>query len=426
MAIDSVQVDDNPFEAFDRSTGAGTVDDPYPRFAELRRRGAVHKVSLKAREAVIGGAVKGGRLDTGGAAADDEPAMGYSVVRYQEAMRVLRDGETFSSTGYARSMGVMLGNSILNMDKPEHFRYRSLIQQAFNKNAMQRWERDLVVRVVDQYIDEIVDGKSVDLVRALAFPFPVQVIAGLLGLPDRDLPEFHREAVAMVNMGYDWDRALRASRWLREYFAGILADRRKRPAEDMISVLAGVEFDGERLSDEDIFGFLRLLLPAGAETTYRSTSNLLQGLLTHPDQLTAAQEDRSIIPQAIEEGLRWEGPLTAVARTAVKDVTVDEVLIPAGAMVTVSLGAANRDHDRWGPTAEDFDIFRKPRAHLAFASGPHVCLGLQLARMETRVALNRLFDRLPNLRLDDEAAPHEYAITGLAFRAPRKLPVVFG
>lgn len=427
VTIQPSEVDDDPFEAFERSAGAETVQNPYPRFAELRERAAVHKVTLKPREAVIGGATKGGvNGGDAGAAAGQEPAAGYTVVRYQEAMQVLRDGETFSSSGYAESMGAMLGNSILNMDAPEHFRYRSLIQQAFNKRAMQRWEDDLVVRVVDEHIDRFVDDKKADLVKSFTFPFPVHVIAGLLGLPDADLPEFHREAVAMVNMGYDWSRALRASKWLREYFAELLTERRKNPANDMMSVLAGVESDGDKLTDEDIFGFLRLLLPAGAETTYRSTSNLLQGLLTHPDQLAAVTEDRSLIPQAVEEGLRWDGPLTAVARTATRDVEVDGVLIPAGSMVTVSLGAGNHDHGRWGPTAEDFDIFRESRAHLAFASGPHVCLGLQLARMETRVALNRLFDRLPNLRLDEQADPDSYRITGLAFRAPRALPVKFG
>lgn len=416
------ELDDDPFEAFERSAGAETVFNPYPRFAELRERGAVHRVALKPREAVIGGATKGGADDQG----DGSPAMGYTIVRYQEAMQVLRNGEKFSSRGYAESMGAMLGNSILNMDAPEHFRYRSLIQQAFNKRAMQRWEDELIGRVVDEHIDTFADSGKADLVASLTFPFPVRVIAGLLGLPDRDLPEFHREAVAMVNMGYDWARALKASKWLREYFAGILAERRKKPSDDMISVLAEVESDGDKLTDEDIFGFLRLLLPAGAETTYRSTSNLLQGLLTHPDQLEAVIEDRSLIPQAVEEGLRWEGPLTAVARTAVEDIEVAGVQIKAGAMVTVSLGAGNHDRDRWGATAEEFDIFREPRAHLAFASGPHVCLGLQLARMETRVALNRLFDRLPDLRIAEDTDPEKYRIGGLAFRAPRALPVTFG
>lgn len=421
VTIQPSEVDDDPFEAFERSAGAETVQNPYPRFAELRERAAVHKVALKAREAVIGGATKGGGDEQGGGT-----PMGYTVVRYQEAMQVLRNGSTFSSRGYAESMGAMLGNSILNMDAPEHFRYRSLIQQAFNKRAMQRWENDLVGRIVDEHIDTFAGAGKADLVKSLTFPFPVHVIAGLLGLPDDDLPEFHREAVAMVNMGYDWARALKASEWLREYFAGILTERRKKPADDMISVLAEVESDGDKLTDEDIFGFLRLLLPAGAETTYRSTSNLLQGLLTHPDQLAAVVEDRSLIPQAVEEGLRWEGPLTAVARTAVEDVEVGGVQISAGEMVTVSLGAGNHDHERWGPTAEEFDIFREPRAHLAFASGPHVCLGLQLARMETRVALERLFDRIPDLRLDENADPDSYRIGGLAFRAPRALPVVFG
>jgi cytochrome P450 len=241
------------------------------------------------------------------------------------------------------------------------------------------------------------------------------------------MDEFHREAVAMVNMGYDWKRALQASRWLGDYFLGLIEQRRSKPGgDDLISVLIAAECEGDRLADADIVAFLRVMLPAGAETTYRSTSNLVQGLLTHPDQLAALRADRSLIPKAIEEGLRWEAPLTAIARTATRDVEIGGVEIPAGAMVNISIGAANHDHDRWGPTAEELDILRPSQAHLAFANGPHVCLGLQLARMESRVFLERLLERLPNLRLDPDADPARYQINGLAFRSPRELPVLFG
>ena len=191
----------------------------------------------------------------------------------------------------------------------------------------------------------------------------------------------------------------------------------------MISVLVHAELDGTRLDDEQICAFLRLLLPAGAETTYRSSSNLLFGLLTHPDQLEAVRKDRSLIPQAIEEGLRWEPPLTSIIRVAAEDTEVCGVRIPAGAAIMVCTGSANHDESRW-ENPEEFDIFRKRFPPVAFGFGPHVCLGQHLARMETAVALNALLDRLPNLRLDPEAEdPH---ITGLMFRSPIALPVLFG
>lgn len=411
---------DDPFEAFDRAAGVGGVQNPYPHFAKMREKGAVHKVALRPREAVVGGAVKGG--DNSG-----ELGHAYTVVRYPECMQVLRDDETFSAKGYAASMGVMLGHSIISMDRPEHTKYRSLIQQAFSRSAMQRWEHDLILATVDQYLDPLIEAGRADLVKAVTFPFPMQVIGGMFGLPAEDMPAFHREAVAMVNMGYDWKRALQASRWLGDYFQTLIEARRSKPGgDDIISVLTVAEFEGERLSDDDIIAFLRVMLPAGAETTYRSTSNLLQGLLHRPDQLEALRADHSLIPKAIEEGLRWESPLTAVARTATRDVEIADMTIPQGAMVTISIGAANHDHDRWGPTAEDLDIFRPSQAHLAFANGPHVCLGIQLARMESRVFLERVLERLPNLRLEPDADPERVAITGLAFRSPRTLPVLWG
>jgi cytochrome P450 len=187
-------------------------------------------------------------------------------------------------------------------------------------------------------------------------------------------------------------------------------------------VLVQAELDGQRLTDDEIIAFLRLLLPAGAETTYRSSSNLLFGLLCHPEQLEGVRRDRALIPQAIEEGLRWECPLLSIMRTATGDTEVEGVAIPAGAAVSVHLGAANRDPARW-TDPDRFDVFRLPRPHIAFALGPHVCLGMHLARMETRVALETLFDRLPGLRLDPAA--DDVHISGLVFRSPQALPVVF-
>jgi cytochrome P450 len=403
----------DPFEEFNRSTGAGVVEDPYPLLALSRAKGPVLKENLEADLLD-----PDGTAEVGPAAPEVFTAFGYDAVQ-----TVLRDGETFSSAGYADVMGAVMGHTILEMDEPEHHTYRGLVQQAFSRKAMERWEVEAVAPIVDECIDAFVDRGESDLVRELTLPFPVNVIASMLGLPREDLPQFHRLAIELISVSFDWDRGMRASGQLRDYFAGVLAARRAQPADDLMSILAAAELDEQRLTDDEIFAFLRLLLPAGAETTYRSSSNLLFGLLTHPDQLDALRADRSLTTQAIEEGLRWEPPLTTIVRTATRDTVVEGVEIPSGAVVITNMGSANHDEKYW-ERSEEFDIHREQRQHLAFAFGPHMCLGMHLARMETRVLLDKVFDRLPNLRLDPAAeAPH---ITGMTFRAPPALPVLFG
>ncbi len=190
----------------------------------------------------------------------------------------------------------------------------------------------------------------------------------------------------------------------------------------MISDLVSAEVDGEKLSDEAIYSFLRLLLPAGIETTYRSSGNLLFLLLTHPEQFEALRWDRSLVPQAIEEGLRFETPLTGVARYATRDVEFGGELIHEGATISPVIGSANRDERRW-EEAGTFDIRRKAMPHISFAAGPHMCLGMHLARLETRVMLNVLMDRLTDIALDPgDRDPH---IRGMVFRSPTCLPVTF-
>jgi cytochrome P450 len=248
------------------------------------------------------------------------------------------------------------------------------------------------------------------------------VISRILGLPEEDFAQFQRWSIELISLGADIDRGLAASESLRDYFAGIVSDRRLQPQDDVISDLVQAQVDGEMLDDEAIYAFLRLLLPAGAETTYRSSGNLLYLLLTHPDQLDAVITDRSLLPQAIEEGLRYEPPLLQINRTATREVEIAGVVIPEGGSVTTCLGSANHDETRW-ENAEEFDILRPPLPHLAFAHGPHMCLGMHLARLETRTLINKVLDRLPNITLDPgEADPH---IHGVIFRSPTSLPVRF-
>ena len=396
----------DPYEAF--GDLAGDVRDPWPELAEARRRAPVQRDMFFAPEGF-----------------ERPPGMpeSYTVYSYELVSQVLRDNHTFSSQVYAEMMGPVMGHTILEMDEPEHRHHRGLVAEAFRQKTLMRWESELVRAVVGELIDRFVDRGRAELVREFTFPFPVQVIARILGLPRSDYPRFQRWSLELISVGTDWDRGLAASQKLRDYFKEIVDQRRADPADDLISDLAHAEIDGHRLSDEEIFAFLRLLLPAGVETTYRSSGNLLFGLLTHPDQLDAVRADRSLLAQAIEEGLRWEPPLHGIARVASVDTELGGVRIDAGSVLSIAIGAANRDETRY-PEPDRFDIFRDPQQHIAFGFGPHMCLGMHLARMETRVAVEALLDRLPDLRLDPEGDdPH---IHGQIFRSPTALPVLFG
>jgi cytochrome P450 len=406
----SVEEDDyDPFELFNRANGAGTVDNPYPDFIPLRRDNPVAEMDLR---------------DMFDLNDDDVPRNTvWTINSFDTVQAVLRDGEAFSSAGYADVMGMVFGHSILEMDEPEHHTYRGLIQQAFTRKAMERWEADVIGPAVHGLIDGFVGDGRADLVRDLTFPFPFEVIADQLVLPEDDKPRFHRMATELISVQVSMERALKASSDLYDYFSRIIAERRAAPAQDLVSVLAEADLDGQQLTDDEIIAFLRLLLSAGAETTYRSSSNLLFGLLTHPDQLEAVRDDRSLLPQAIEEALRWEPPLLTILRTAVRDVELGGKTLKAGDSVVINIGGANHDETRWDDP-ESFDIFRPQVPHIAFASGVHMCLGIHLARMETMVAMNAILDRLPDVRIDPDAeAPY---ITGMVFRAPPHLPVVFG
>jgi cytochrome P450 len=392
------------FGSFDDAV-SGDVRDPYAELALRRREGAVQ------------------RLDLSGMPHDAAKPV-FMLYRYDEIAQVLRDNQTFSSSIIIAFFGDALGKHVmLGMDEPAHRRYRSLVSAAFTQRALAQRENQLVQQVADDLIDGFAGRGRADLVREFNFPYPTQIIAGLLGLPREDFPQFQRWSISLLSIIVNRERAIAASTALRDYFAPILAARRAEPRDDLISRLAQAELEGEHLSDEEIYSFLRLLLPAGVETTYRSLGNLLFGLFTHPDQLEAIRRDRSLIPQAIEEAVRWEAPLLTITRVATRDSVLAGVPIPAGSTVMPLLGAANRDENRY-PDPDRFDIFREQKPNISWGNGVHMCLGMHLARLEMRVALERLIDRLPNLRLDpDGKDPH---IRGQVFRSPTALPVLFG
>jgi len=393
-------------EKFDAAMGADGDASPYPLLCELRAKGPVHP----------GWPEMGIWENTG-----EGPPM-FTAYTFDAVKAVFTDNKAFSTRCYEAIVRPLQGPTILELDEPEHQVYRKLHEYAFARPSMRRWEAELVGPLVERTVDKLRDAKRADLVAEVFMPIPVRVIAALLGLPEGDVPEFHRLGIDLLGFRADMDCALRASAKLREYFAGILADRRRDPRDDMVSVLANAEIDGVRLSDEQIFGFMRNLLPAGAETTSRSTANLAFGLLTHTDQLADVMADRSLLAQAIEEGIRWETPLLNFMREATRDIEFGGQQIPAGSMMAVNLGSANHDETRWDHP-EHFDIFRERKPHIGFGHGAHVCIGMHLARLESTIIFNTLFDRLPGLRLDPEAT-YPY-VAGMYFRSPPRLNVIW-
>lgn len=391
---------------FDEGMGARGDASPYPMLAELRSQAPVHR----------------GWPEMGIPPSPEGENQIFSAYTFDAVKAVFTDNRTFSTKCYEAIVRPLQGPTILEMQDPEHAVYRRLHEFAFARSSMRRWEAELVRPLVERTVDRLRDRGSADLVEEVFMPIPVRVIAALIGLPESDIPEFHRLAIDLLGFHSDMDSALEASAKLKEYFVGILADRRRQPEDDMVTILAGADIDGVRMSDEQIYGFMRNLLPAGAETTSRSTASLALGLLTHPEQLSAVLADRSILPQAIEEGIRWETPLLNFMREATIDVDFYGVNIPAGSTVAINLGSANHDSSRW-VRPEEFDVFRDRKPHIGFGHGAHVCLGMHLARLESMTIFQTIFDRMPGLRLDPDA-PEPY-VAGTFFRSPQHLNVVW-
>ena len=415
---EATAVDDaDAFALKDRLFGIGVVRDPHPRFRELHDECPVHKGSISGIFGVVG--------PDNFLTPDDQQV---SVFGFDAVERGFRDPVTFSSAYYEPLLGSVIGHTILEMDPPEHQRYRLLLQAAFSKNEMVRWEDDFVRGIVASALDRIASPGRCDLAVDFAFHYPITVIATAAGLPVDDVPTFYEQAALLTNVAVDEATRMRASDELGALVQRLIDDRCTEPRRDLLGILVDAEItnpdtgERERLRDDEIIAFMRLLVPAGAQTTYRTLTNLLFALLAHPDQLDAVVRDRSLVAQAVEEGLRWEPPLVSFGRVATADAELGGQAIAAGTTVNLCVSDANRDPARWDD-ADEFDIFRAPRAHLAFGQGNHVCLGIHFARMELRVALELILDKLPGLRLDPDAV--DVHIDGLASRTAVHLPCVW-
>lgn len=410
-AIPRIQdFDDASYDPFVSDDAAfGVCVDPYPQLAEWRAQAPVHKMDYRSAMGLYPDITMAGLEH-------------YLVLGYDATEKIFLDPVTYSNKTYARNLGISFGRSVSTMDAPEHSRFRKIFQKAFLPNVVAKWGDTLVDPVVQGLMDKFVARGKADLVQEFTHHYPFHIIYRQLNLPPEDVKTFHKLAIAQTVVMYDVPHGTEASRKLGVYFKNLLEERRRNPGDDLVSLLALAEADGEQLPEEILISFLRQLVNAGGDTTYRATSVLLTGLLSNPDQLDAVRKDRTLIAQAIEEALRWDGPVLIATRTPTVDTELCGVKIPAGACLSVASGSANRDPARF-ENPDKFDIFRKKHRNFGFAFGPHVCIGQHLARIEMTRALNAILDRLPNVRLDPALPPP--AVQGTMMRVPKHIHVCF-
>ena len=349
-------------------------------------------------------------------------APGYVVTRYADVLAVLKDASLYSSAANAKGIGLVMGKTILEMDGKEHTRHRNIVSMAFVPKALQGELPAVIASIADEMIDRFAGAGRADLVAQFTRTFPLRVIAHIIGVPIEDYDTFKRWSLDLIGFADDPPKGFAAAATLVDYLRPIVDGRKTEPRGDLLSTLTHADVEGHRLSDEEVYSFLRLLLPAGSDTTYRLIGSSLFALLTHPQQLDEVRADRSQVAWAIEEALRWEAPVQFASRETTAPTTLGGIDLAAGAQVLTAIGSANRDEQQYADP-DRFDIHRRRDDHVAFGFGRHFCLGSHLARLEATIALNALFDRLPNLRLD---RTQECGVVGLAFRSPNRLPVSFG
>jgi cytochrome P450 len=386
--------------------GEDFTRDPYPVYARLRARGPVHRI--RTPDGTNAWLVVG--HEAGRAVFTDQ--------------RLSKDWDNASPTLGLTTVAV--GRHMLSSDPPHHTRLRRLVAKEFTPRRVEALE-PRVRKITEELLDAMLagpDGRA-DLVDALSFPLPMSVICELLGVPSLDRNAF-KDASNTALTSPDAEKRREASATASQYISQLLAEKQAHPGNDLLSALIRTrDEDGDRLSADELMGTVWLLLVAGHETTVNLISNGVLALLRHPDQLAALRAEPSLMANAVEEMLRYDGPVeTPTYRFTTEPVEIGGTLIPGGGeLVLVALADADRDPDRF-PGPDRFDIRRDAHGHLAFGHGIHYCLGAPLARLEARVAIGALLKRCPDLELDI----HPAALTwrgGLLIRGPQRLPVRF-
>jgi cytochrome P450 len=382
--------------------GAAFTTDPYPVYADLRAQGPVHYVRT---------------ADSGDL---------WLVVGHEEARAALADPRLSKdwrivSPGF---QGAPISAHMLDSDAPRHTRLRALVSREFTPRRVEAL-RPRVRAITDDLLDAMARARTADLVDALAFPLPMTVICELLGVPDLDREAFRGWSNDIV-AGADPEAEAAAVVAMSEYLIELIEDKRcSAPRDDLLSALIRTRDEGgDTLSPDELVGMAFLLLVAGHETTVNLIANGVLALLRHPSQLAALRAEPALLDGAVEEMLRYDGPIeTATWRFTREPAVIGGTRIPAGEAVLVALAAADRDPGRF-PSPDTFDIRRPAQGHLAFGHGAHYCLGAPLARMEGRIAVRGLLDRFPELALDTSPDLLSWR-PGLLMRGVTRLPVRF-
>ena len=356
----------------------------------------------------------------------------WALSRFDDVLEAFRDFGTFSSTGGValesrrdRSRERPAFEQLIEMDPPEHTVFRQLLSRVFTVRRMSEME-DEVRRIVSGYVDAVVELGEADLVADITSPFPMDVISAVLGISEADRP-FLRRVSDQILVREDGSmqmprEALEGMFEMLDYFQDDLDRRSTTGDEGLISDLIVLEVDGRALTEAELLGFCVLLVIAGHETTTKMVSNGIEILSRHPDQRDELVADPGLTPGAVEEVLRFHNSTQYMHRTLTRDHEMHGGQMSEGDSVLLLIGAANHDEREFGPTAEEFDIHRRPERHLAFGYGAHFCLGAALARLEGRVALEEIHRRLPDYEVDHDAKVrfHSSNVTGWA-----KLPIRF-
>jgi cytochrome P450 family 142 subfamily A polypeptide 1 len=330
----------------------------------------------------------------------------WGVSTYEELLRVSKDPETFCSRMSSRPDSAPIP-SMINMDDPDHRRRRGLVNKGLTPRRVEAHEPK-VRAICNELVDRVAERGTCDFVRDIAAPLPMIVIGDLLGVEpeDRDmLLHWSDDMLAATSVSAPpevLDRAMRTFAEYADYNRRVVADRRARPRDDMMSTLVHAEIDGQKLGDDDILQEGLLILVGGDETTRHVITGGMEALIRNPDERRKLARDPRLVPLAVEEMLRWVSPIKNMNRTAVRDVEVAGQTIRAGDKVLLLYPSANRD-ERAFVRADEFHVDREPNDHVAFGHGVHFCLGASLARLELRVMFETLLARLPDLTLASDA-----------------------
>ena len=388
----------------------GFTDNPYPEYDRLRAADPVHENPF------------GFWLVSTYDAVNDLLRSGHSVEERHVAPGPM---QALAEEVYGDREERMHGLSMLDKDPPDHTRLRKLVSKAFTPKAIAALEPE-VERLVDDALDRMAEAGEVDLVEALAYPLPFTVITRMLGMPEADharMRELAGIVVRSLEPVVDADafrEILSADNELAAIAADVVQRKRREPGDDLLTALIRAEDGGDVLDDDELVAQVLLLYIAGHETTVNLIANGTLALLRNPDQLALLRERPDLAGNAVEELLRYDSPVQMSRRITLEPYSAAGTEIPAGAFVIASLAAANRDPARWGPDADALRLDREDaRAHVSFGAGVHHCLGAALARLEGRVAIQRLVQRFPDLRLDGEPAWNGR----INLRGPQHLPV---